>query len=72
MSNLVSLQETAGYHITFLPKYILSTDPLLKQPDDELHPIFFQGIRLMFPELKQMTLWQHILIERLKYSHYKF
>ncbi|MEH2042376.1 NAD(P)/FAD-dependent oxidoreductase [Nostoc sp.] len=52
MSNLVSLQETAGYHITFLPKYILSTDPLLKQPDDELRPIFFQGIRLMFPELK--------------------
>ncbi|MDZ7967040.1 MAG: NAD(P)/FAD-dependent oxidoreductase [Nostoc sp. DedSLP03] len=52
MSNLVSLQETAGYHMTFLPKYILSTDLLLKQPDDELRPIFFQGIRLMFPELK--------------------
>ncbi len=52
MSNLVSLQETAGYHITFLPKYILSTDPLLKQPDDELRQVFFQGIRLMFPELK--------------------
>lgn len=52
MSNLVSLQETAGYHMTFLPKYILSTDPLLKQPDEELRQIFFQGIRLMFPELK--------------------
>ena len=52
MSNLVSLQETAGYHMTFLPKYILSTDPLLKQPDDELRQVFFQGIRLMFPELK--------------------
>ncbi|MEH2446641.1 MAG: NAD(P)/FAD-dependent oxidoreductase [Nostoc sp.] len=52
MSNLVSLQETAGYHMTFLPKYILSTDALLKQPDDELRQVFFQGIRLMFPELK--------------------
>ncbi|MEH2150216.1 NAD(P)/FAD-dependent oxidoreductase [Nostoc sp.] len=52
MSNLVSLQETAGYHMTFLPKYILSTDPLLKQPDDELRQVFFKGIRLMFPELK--------------------
>jgi protoporphyrinogen oxidase len=52
MSNLVSLQETEGYHMTFLPKYILSTDPLLKQSDDELRQVFFQGIRLMFPELK--------------------
>ncbi|WP_341525385.1 NAD(P)/FAD-dependent oxidoreductase [Nostoc sp. UHCC 0302] len=52
MSNLVGLEETAGYHVTFLPKYILSSDPLLKQPDDELRQLFFQGIRLMFPELK--------------------
>ncbi|WP_414568198.1 NAD(P)/FAD-dependent oxidoreductase [Nostoc sp. CCY 9925] len=53
MSNLVSLQETSGYHMTFLPKYILSTDPLLKKPDEELQQLFFQGLRLMFPELKQ-------------------
>ncbi len=52
MSNLVSLQETAGLHMTYLPKYILSDDPLLRQPDDELRKLFFNGLRLMFPKLK--------------------
>ena len=31
MSNIVSLEETAGRHLTYLPKYVLSDDPLLKQ-----------------------------------------
>ena len=53
MSNLVSLQETAGLHITYFPKYVISDDPLLQQTDDELHSSFFRGIRLMFPELKE-------------------
>jgi len=52
MSNLVSLQETAGMHITYFPKYVHSDDPLLKQPDDEIQKLFFQGLRLLFPELK--------------------
>jgi protoporphyrinogen oxidase len=52
MSNLVSLQETAGFYITYLPKYVLSDDPLLQQPDDELQKLFFKGLRLMFPNLK--------------------
>ena len=53
MSNLVSLQETAGLHITYFPKYVISDDPLLQQTDDELRSSFFRGIRLMFPELKE-------------------
>lgn len=52
MSNLVSLRETSGLHITYLPKYVLSEDPLLRQPDDELRKLFFKGITLMFPDLK--------------------
>lgn len=52
MSNLVSLQETAGLHLTYLPKYIPSDDPLLHQSDDELRKLFFPGLRLMFPQLK--------------------
>ena len=43
MSNLVSLQETAGLHITYLPKYLLSDDPLLKETDDEFAKAIFQG-----------------------------
>ncbi len=52
MSNLVSLQETAGLHMTYFPKYLPSDDPIFQQTDDELHKLFFQGIRLMFPDLQ--------------------
>ncbi len=51
MSNLVSLQETAGLHLTYFPKYVHSEDSLLQQTDLELRDRFFQGLRLMFPEL---------------------
>jgi protoporphyrinogen oxidase len=51
MSNLVSLQDTAGLHLTYCPKYIKSDDPLFKLPDSELYKQFSQGIRLMFPSL---------------------
>jgi protoporphyrinogen oxidase len=52
MSNLVSPQELAGCHLTYLPKYVLSDDPLLRQTDEELSALFFAGLRLMFPQLK--------------------
>lgn len=51
MTNLVSTLETAGFHMTYLPKYVLSDDPLLQATDDELRKLFFQGLRLMFPNL---------------------
>jgi protoporphyrinogen oxidase len=53
MSNVVASEETAGRCLTYLPKYVLSTDPLLQRPDDELRGLFFDGLRLMFPELKR-------------------
>lgn len=52
MSNLVSLPETAGFHLTYFPKYVHSEDPLLRQSDEELRNLFFKGLRLMFPDLK--------------------
>ena len=52
MSNVVAREETAGRCLTYLPKYVLSTDPLLQRPDDELRALFFNGLRLMFPDLK--------------------
>ena len=52
MSNLVSVDETAGLHITYLPKYALSDDPVLRCPDEELRTQFFDGLRLMWPEYK--------------------
>ncbi|HIK57314.1 MAG TPA: NAD(P)/FAD-dependent oxidoreductase [Synechococcales cyanobacterium M55_K2018_004] len=53
MSNIVALEETAGFHITYLPKYIPSDDPLLQQPNEEIKRQFASGIRSMFPDLKE-------------------
>jgi protoporphyrinogen oxidase len=53
MTNLVSLQETAGLHLTYLPKYVLSSDPLLQKTDGELRQLFAPGIRYMFPQLTE-------------------
>ena len=52
MNNLVSLGETAGLHLNYLPKYVLSDDPILQQTDDELRKLFFRGLHLMFPDLE--------------------
>ena len=51
MSNLVSSKETAGFHLTYLPKYVLADDPLLQETDEQLRKLFFRGLRLMFPQL---------------------
>jgi len=52
MSNVVAPGETAGRCLTYLPKYLLSTDPLLQRPDEEVRALFFDGLRRMFPGLK--------------------
>lgn len=54
MSNLVSTGETAGLHLTFLPKYVDSNSPMLRQPDETLKEEFFAGLRLMFPDLEDI------------------
>ena len=54
MSNLVSTTETAGQHLTFLPKYVHSDDPLLRASDEELRNLFVAGLRAMFPDFDSM------------------
>jgi len=50
MSNLVSTSETAGLHLTYLPKYVHSDDPLLRESDESLQKQFRRGLAVMFPE----------------------
>jgi len=50
MSNLVAGEETADWHLTFLPKYVHSEDPLLMATDEDLREQFLQGLQLMLPE----------------------
>jgi protoporphyrinogen oxidase len=51
MSNVVATEETAGLHLTYLPKYVHSDDPLLARPDAELRALFLDDLRRMFPDL---------------------
>jgi len=50
MSNVVKPENTAGYHVTFLPRYMLSTDDELQKPDTYFEEQFLGGIAKMFPE----------------------
>ena len=52
MSNILDEKETAGTHLTYLPKYVLSTDEELRRPESELKEEFLAGLRIMFPDLQ--------------------
>lgn len=51
MSNLVAGEETADRHLTYLPRYVHSEDPVLTEPDEELREQFLNGLKLMLPEI---------------------
>lgn len=50
MSNVVSPSNTAGYHLTYLPKYMLSTDAEFGQSDDYFRQSYLAGLQRMFPD----------------------
>ncbi len=52
MSNILDSDETADMHLTYLPKYVLSTDAELRRPEEDLEREFLEGLRLMFPDLR--------------------
>ncbi len=53
MSSLVDSRETAGLCLTYLPKYVLSDDPVLGSPDHLLRPDFLTGFRRMYPDFSE-------------------
>jgi protoporphyrinogen oxidase len=53
MSSLVDPGETAGLHLTYLPKYVLSDDAALRRPDAEVVAEFMAGFRRMFPDFPE-------------------
>ncbi|MEL6588659.1 MAG: NAD(P)/FAD-dependent oxidoreductase [Bacteroidota bacterium] len=53
MTALVDRQYTAGQHLTYFPKYIINTDPMLQQSDEELKKAFLEGVKAMYPDLKE-------------------
>ena len=53
MSSLVDTSETAGLHLTYLPKYVLSDDAALRRPDEDVKAEFLEGFRRMFPDFPE-------------------
>jgi protoporphyrinogen oxidase len=49
MSNVVDPKETGGLHVTYLPKYVLSTDEFLRRPDADVKAAFLDALALIFP-----------------------
>lgn len=51
MTNLISLDETQGRHLFYLPKYTSPGDPLFEATDDEVWNLFAPNLRRIFPDL---------------------
>lgn len=52
MSSVVQSEDTNGLYLTYLPKYLLSTDEELRRPEEQLRKEFIAGLRLIYPDLK--------------------
>ena len=50
MSTVVDPKHTGDRYLTYLPKYVLSTDEELRRSDDEIKEAFIAGVRKMVPE----------------------
>ena len=53
MTNLISMEETSGRHLVYLPKYTSPGDPLFVANEDELWRTFREGLARVVPDLKE-------------------
>lgn len=66
MTNLISLEETQGRHLVYLPKYTSPTDPLFEAGEDEVWKLFYPSLKRVIPDLKDGDLERHLIFrERL-------
>ena len=50
MSSVVATEYTRGRYLTYLPKYVLSTDEWISRSDEEIEELFLTGLRKMLPD----------------------
>ena len=63
MSNVVDPENTGGRYLTYLPKYVLSTDEWLRKPDAEVVERALEGVRRMLPEFDEASL-ERVVVNR--------
>lgn len=49
MNTVIDPKNTGGRYLTYLPKYVLSDDPYLRQSDAEIEQEFMAGVSKMLP-----------------------
>ena len=63
MSNVVDPKYTGGCYLTYLPKYVLSTDEWLSRSDADVTASFIDGLRQMLPDFDERSV-ERIFINR--------
>lgn len=65
MTNLISRDETAGYHLVYLPKYTAPGDPLFEATESDIWQSFWPALKRVFPDLTEADiLRKHLFRER--------
>lgn len=52
MTNLISLDETSGRHLVYLPKYTSPGDPLFEASEADVWNLFYPSLKRVIPDLK--------------------
>lgn len=52
MTNLISLEETQGRHLVYLPKYTSPGDPLFEANEEDVWNLFYPSLKRVVPDLK--------------------
>jgi protoporphyrinogen oxidase len=66
MTNLISLEETQGRHLVYLPKYTSPSDNLFEAGEQEVWNLFYQALQRVVPDLKDEEIERHFVFrERL-------
>jgi protoporphyrinogen oxidase len=66
MTNLISLEETNGRHLIYLPKYTSPTDPLFEASEEEVWNLFYPSLKRVVPDLEEGDIERHLVFrERL-------
>lgn len=53
LSTIVNTSQTNGNYVTYFPKYLHSTDPILQKSDEEIINTFLKGIKNMFNDIRE-------------------
>ena len=66
MTNLISLEETNGRHLVYLPKYTAPGDPLFEASDADVWKLFRSSLQEIIPDLDDSMIEKHLIFrERL-------